>query len=189
MLFSYCCTVGCIMSVAPVNKRKVDILDSLYTDGPASFGGPSRLHAVAKAAGFQEISLNDCKRFLAGQDSYTRFKPARRRYTRARFRIQWLADLCEADTFFFREVDRQSAKEKASAKKKHLAGDKEMCLLLCQDVFSKYCWIFRMKGKGAVQVYRALHKLFVTLQYNPKQLYTDKDDAYSTPQLQKLYKQ
>lgn len=153
-----------------MNEKEKNLV-ALYNDPEAagSLGGITRF---AKAQG---VTVEEAKKALSKDLSYTLHRPRRKRFPKARVLVygidhQWVADL----------VDVQKLS-------RHNKGYKY--LLTVVDALSKFAWVVPLKNKTGSQVVEAFRSIF-RRERKPIQLQTDQGkEFYNKPMEQFLKEQ
>ena len=146
------------------------LLSKLFYDPNHSVGytGILPLYKAAKNIS-KKIKLDDVKRWLRKQQTYTLHKPIRRKFYRrktvaAGIDYQWQADL----------ADMSSTSK---------FNDKYRFLLCIIDVFSKYAWVVPIKDKTGKTLVHALKSVLKSGR-KPKSLQTDKGTEFKNKDFQ-----
>jgi transposase InsO family protein len=141
-----------------------NVLSKIYYDinHPAGFGGVNKLYNAAKDI-IPSLKLDQVKKWLEAQDTYTLFKPAIRRYLRLPILVdhmdeQWQADLM--DMTWFSEYN-----------------DGVKYLLTVVDVLSRYAWVRPLKSKDAHSIKAAFDSIFAQGR-QPQKLQTDQGKEF-----------
>lgn len=144
-------------------------LEKLYYDPahPAGYAGAQGLIRAAK-----KIHRTVVRDWLASQDTYTLHKAIRRRFPRARYNVQNVDDVWEADL-----VDLKSIKQ---------YNDGYGYLLVVIDVLSKFAWVEPLPNKTAAAVAEAFDRLLSLTDRCPIFLQTDKGKEFVGAPMQKL---
>ena len=122
-----------------------------------SFGGVARLQNEAGA---------DPTEWLRSQNTYTLYKPVRRRFRRRKYIVRGIDSLWQADLADFKAVSRWN--------------DGFNYVLVVIDVFSKYLWAQPVKTKNAGDVLSAFRKVLNTDSRKPQSFNTDKGGEFKT---------
>lgn len=153
---------------------EMKILERLYYD-PANevgYAGARNLtRSVSRKKG-KKIPRATVLEWLASQDAYTLHKSIRRKFSRARYNVQNIDDLWEADL-----VDLRSIKQ---------YNDGYGYLLVIIDVLSKFAWVEPLADKSAATVAGAFERVLSSTERCPVQLQTDKGKEFVGAQFQKL---
>ena len=119
------------------------MLAKVYYDPshPAAFGSVAKLRKALPT-----ISPEVIKKWVAYQDPITLHKPARKKFSRLKIRVQtidsqWQTDLCDMQKY---STD----------------NDGYNYLMTVIDCFSKYAWAVPLKSKRAVEIVEAFKKIF-----------------------------
>jgi len=149
-----------------------EVLDSIYKDpnNAGSFGGVWPLYLAAKKI-IPNLTIQDVKKWLKGQDTYTLHKQSYRKFKRNRIYVggidhQWELDL----------VDMQQ----------HSAlNDGYRYMLTSIDSFSKMAWIMPLRDKGAKSICDAFREILRNGR-KPYRVRTDKGREFVNSQFSKL---
>jgi hypothetical protein len=146
-------------------------LERLYYDPSEATGyaGASRLTRAVRSKKTSGARVLD---WLAGQNAYTLHKSVRRKFPRARYSVQNIDDLWEADL-----VDLRSIKA---------YNDGYAYLLVVIDVLSKFAWVEPIPDKTAVAVAGAFERVLASSERCPIYLQTDKGKEFLGVPFQKL---
>ena len=137
-------------------------LNSLYHNPKktGSFGGVKALYRAAHRDGQRDITLSQIKSFLRSDETYTLFKPARRRFKRSRTIVGG--------------IDQEYEMDLADLSKWQKYNDNYSFLLVAIDVFSRYVIIFPLKSKSADAILRVLENLVRQVRKPKVSVYTDR---------------
>ena len=132
-------------------------LDDLYSSvkGPASFGSVRALYNEAKKNKLN-VSLNDVRKFLHSQSTYTRHVLPKKRFKHAKVIAYSVDDAWQADLMYTR---------------KPKANKNFYYLLVIVDVLSDFIWAYALKSKNTEEVAEKFEQLFTTRK--PSLLTTD----------------
>lgn len=138
-------------------------LKRLYTSPskPSAFGGA---HKLIQAAAKNNVSKNDVKKWLSGQDSYTMHKKVIRRFPRRKYILLGIDDLWQADLADMNQLKTEN--------------DGISYWLVVIDTFSKFVWLKAIKDKRGTTVTSAFAAIVVESQRSPKNLNTDKGTEF-----------
>ena len=124
-------------------------LEQLYNNpkSPAAYAGEQALYKLAKQSS-KKVKLKDVRDWLRKQQTYTLYKPIRKKFLRhetvvAGIDTQWQADLADLSKLL-------------------KSNDKHKYLLCIIDVFSKYAWVVPIKdktGKTLVIAFKSVLKV------------------------------
>ena len=124
-------------------------LKNIYYDvsNPVSFGGVYKLYKQAKKDG-HNYTIKDITKWLQTQDTYTIFKPIRRKFQRPRVVVSqkdglWMADSVYMDKWY-----------------KYNNGFKYFVLII--DVFTRWAWAVPLKTLTSEEVTKAFLKILKT---------------------------
>ena len=156
---------------------KIDsVLHDVYynSNSPACFSGVRNVLNEAKKR-IPGIKLDDVKRFLQTQDTYTLHKPIRRKFARNKTRAagidsDWQADLC--DMYKIRKFNKGIS-----------------YLLTVIDVLSKTAWAVPVANKKPETVAQAFKKIVLESGRRPWRLLTDKGQEFLGGPFQIMLKQ
>ena len=136
-----------------------------------SYGGVKRLYSKVKNKG---ISKKDVLNFLRGEDTYTLFKPVRKRFKTQKTYAAGPHHIWQSDL-----TDMQS----------YSAYNQEYrYLLFIIDVFSRYLWISAIKDKKPETLIGEFENLFDYEKIQPAYLHTDRGTEYTANKFQKFLK-
>ena len=150
-----------------------NLLHSIYYNpsSPASFSTAEKLYKAAKRQN-PDITFEDVKDWLSGENTYTLHKPARRRFSRERVFVSEPDQQFQADL-----VDMQQFSKENNGNK---------YILTVIDCFSKYAFALPLKNKTGIEVKKALEKIFK--ERNPDKLQTDRGTEFTNPTVQNYLK-
>ena len=133
-----------------------------------SYGSVDSLHRLMKQKG-QNVMRKEVSDWLAEKETYTFYKPIRRRFTRRKFFLCGIDYLWQADL-----VDMS-----------HFADENDgyRYLLAVIDVFTKHAWVKKLKKKDSKSVTQAFNDIF--LARRPAKLQTDKGKEFFNLTFQK----
>lgn len=135
---------------------------------PAGYAGARGLtQAVQGETGKREV-----EEWLASQDTYTLHRSIRRKFRRARYNVQNIDDVWEADL-----VDLRSIKQ---------YNNGNTYLLVVIDVLSKFAWVEPLRDKTASTVAGAFDKILSSARRYPIYLQTDKGKEFVGIAFQRL---
>lgn len=149
------------------------ILEKLYynTSQPVSYAGVQPITVYSK----NNVSPESVKNWISGQDTYTLFKPVRRKFKRNSYLVSNINDLWQSDL-----VDLQSLKEH---------NDGVNYLLTTIDVFSKKAFVQPLKSKKGEAIIAAYREIFTIANTKPINLQTDKGKEFVAKNVQKFFKE
>jgi len=151
------------------------LLQKIYYDAKCSgaLGGAKRLQRALKEMG-REIPLVNIKHWLSGEETYTLFKPATRKFVRNVVRVSGPYDTISSDL-----VDVSSLSQ---------WNDGVTFLLTIIDVFTKKAQVVPLKNKSAISVSTALREIFSKM---PKVSYfwSDKGSEYRNKKVADVMKE
>lgn len=148
------------------------ILENLYFNkiNPESFVGVNPLIKRTKNI----LHSSNVKNWLIGQDTYTLFKPTRRKFQRNSYVVNNINDLWQSDL-----VDLQKLS-------KH--NDQIKYLLTTIDVFSKKAYVQPLKSKNSTAIIEAYKNIFANSGCKPQNLETDKGSEFIAKDVQEFFK-
>ena len=146
-------------------------LEEIYFDPShfASFGGVEKLFKAASAVN-ETITRKDVKDWLSAQQTYSLFKPVKRKFNRLpilvdRLDEKWQADLMDVSWW------------------KH-SNDGVVFLLVVIDVLSRFAWVIPLRDKSARSVTAAFIRVFE--KRKPEKLQTDQGTEFKYSLLKDL---
>ena len=118
------------------------------------------LFTQARKAGLKEVTLDDCRGFLASKPEYTHFKRARRNYPRNRIIANSCGEIVQIDIMdMVREIQDNFGFRYA---------------LIAYDTYSKYLWTCPLWDRKPESVLAALRQLKEDLPFRLHAIYWDK---------------
>lgn len=159
------------LSMPPKPQPARKLLENLYYNlrNPSAFAG---VQPLKKASGYA-VSRGKIKNWLASQDTYTLFKPVRKKFRRNPYLVSNINDLWQADL-----VDTQRLKED---------NDNVSYLLTVIDVFSKKAYIQPLINKTPNIVIEGFRKIFDENAQKPYKLQTDKGSEFVAASVKKFF--
>ena len=158
-----------------VAKEIEKYLRRLYHNAkkPGSFGGVSALYRAAHADGRSDITLSQVPQFLRSDDTYTLFKPARRRFKRSRIIVGG--------------IDEEYQMDLADLSKWKKYNDNYAYILVAIDAFPRFLYTYPLKDKTAETVVQALI-VFLKQTRRPRvSVYTDKGREWVNTKIENLF--
>jgi len=151
---------------------KEDYLKKLYYNrkGPKSFRRIQPL--INKVQGTIDKEL--VKEWASSQDTYTLFKPVRRKFRRNVYLVTNINDLWESDLVDLQKLQKEN--------------DGIKFLLTTIDVFSKKAYVEPLKDKTSRSVIRAFENIFDGSKEKPINLRTDKGKEFIAKDVQEFFK-
>ena len=148
-------------------------LRKVYYDprNPGSLGGINKLIRAVKNDAEIQPKLDDVKKWMAGEDTYTLHAPAARHFPRNRVLVSGIDVQFQSDL-----VDMSAYAEE---------NDGVHYLLTCVDVFSKYAWVRPLKNKTGRSVTSAFKDILDEGRV-PRRLQTDEGKEYYNKSFQDL---
>ena len=152
------------------------LFTSIYKnlDNPASYSGVKRLFDKARSRN-PNIKLNDVKKWLSGQNTYTLHRQARKKFLRERVHVYFIDENWEADLCDLTPMQKRNKGYKF--------------LLTCIDVLSKYAWAVPLKDKSTKNVCDAFSHILSTSKRKPDKLRTDKGKEFVNKEFKNLLKE
>lgn len=124
--------------------NNVQLIKQIYNDPrhPGSYGGVQTIYRALDG----KVSVEDIKKYLQGENTYTLHKPVRRQFSRNRVMVSGINQNWQADL-----VDMR-----------HLADENDgyHYLLTCIDIFSKYAWVVPLLKKTGQAIVAAFKIIF-----------------------------
>ena len=149
------------------------VLGKIYHDiaHPAGYSSVYKLYKAGKTK-LPSLTIKQVKLWLSGQDAYTLHKPLKRKFRKRKTIASGLHAQWETDLMVFESLARYNS------------GNKY--ILLCIDVFSRYCFCEVMKRKNADAVVPAFAKIFK--KNKPKKISSDSGREYLNRPFQEFLK-
>ena len=149
-------------------------LNSIYYDPThaAGFTGAGTVYKAVKAEGKHKISLKKIKSWLASQDSYALFKPARKRFDRPKVIVSYKDQMWDCDCL---------------SMKYHTAdNDGYGYILVFVDVFTRFLYTHKLTALRGVTVKKAYEDIFL---YNetPKTIRTDHGSEFVNKTMKEFF--
>ena len=150
-----------------------NLLKSIYYNPshPASFSTAEKLYKYAKRKIF-DLTFDEVKDWLSGENTYTLHKPARRNFEREKVFVKDINEQFQADL-----VDMQAFSSQNNGFK---------YILTVIDCFSKYAFAIPIKNKTGIEVKRGLEKVFK--ERIPFKFQTDRGKEFMNPTVQNYLK-
>jgi hypothetical protein len=152
------------------------ILRDIYynLESPASYAGVNKILAEAKKKD-ESIKIDDVKKFLTKERTYTLFKPRRIHYRRLKtiptgLHTDWQCDLCVFDSI-----------------KKENEGF--AYLLVCIDVLSRKIVVAPAKSKKSEHMIESFEKIFNKSNVKPHKLFSDAGVEFQAKKMIEYFKQ
>ena len=140
---------------------------------PASFSTAEKLYSAAKEF-IPKLNINDVRKWLSGEFTYTLHKPVRKIFKRNPIIVEHIDQQWEADLVEMREF---SSKNK-----------KFNYILTVIDVMSKYAWVKPLKDKTQKSIVEAFKDIFKSERV-PKFLRTDQGREFLNNSFKNLMKE
>jgi len=149
-----------------------EVLKKLYYDpsNPASYGGAERLWREAIKE-IPDLKLIQVKRWLRGQDTYTMFRPVRKKFER----VHTLVDA----------IDEQHQGDLLDVQWFARFNDGVKFLLIIIDIMSRYAWVRPLRDKSSKTVVAAMKSILDEGRV-PKKLQTDQGKEFVNSQFKQL---
>ena len=146
------------------------ILKNIYynAEHPAGYGGLQKLQNSTGATD-QEIAI-----FTENEHLYQKFKPARKRFTRARFKYEPIDSVWAADVVFMRSLAPYN--------------DGIQYLLFCIDSTSKYLWVRKLKTLKAKEFTTSFESIIVQSRRSCSRLFVDRGGEFRSTLFRKMCK-
>jgi hypothetical protein len=144
------------------------VMENVYYDSsrPGSYGGVSPL------VRYSGEKWTTAKNWLRTQDSYTLFKPLRKKFPRRKTYAKGIQDLYQADLADMQHLSRYN--------------DGYRFILTCIDVFSKRAFAVPLKDKKAITVANAFEKIFA--EATPVMIQTDRGMEFLAQHVQDVFR-
>lgn len=165
-----------LFTMALLSRVERDYLRQNYYDPsqPSSFSSPKKFHRFIKKQRRHNISLDQIKHWLQGQETYTMNKGVIRNFQRARVLVKGIDDQWEADL--------------ASLENYQDKNDGYKYLLVVIDVFSRFAWVRILKTKKAEEICDRFEEILQDGR-KPKRLRTDRGKDFTSNLFQQLMAQ
>jgi len=141
-----------------------------YGKSTGALRGPAALYARAQKEGHLNITLKDVKAFLKSQPTYSRFRPARRKYPRNKVIAHYCGEVFQIDI-----MDMQNVV---------VENDGYKYVLLGYDTFSKYLIGFPLKDRKPYSVILGLKHFLENVPFSLANIYWDKEGSFLSKQVQ-----
>lgn len=150
-------------------------LEKIYFDPrhPASFKGATKVLQSVRENGVYNLTLQQVKKWLQNQDSYSLHKPLRRKFRRSQVIVTGLNDQYEADLADMQKLSKEN--------------DGIRFLLIVIDVFSRYLWVETLAFKKEQNVKSAFESIFQR-GLKPRRLRTDRGKEFTGKTMQLFFK-
>lgn len=151
---------------------KEKYLEKLYYNrkNPVGFRG---VQTLIDEAG-KTVDKDFIRDWASSQDTYTLFKPVRRKFRRNHYLVTNINDLWESDLVDLQKLQKEN--------------DGIRFLLTTIDVFSKKAYVEPLKDKTAQSIIRAFQNIFDGSETRPRKLRTDKGKEFVAKEVQKFFK-
>ena len=138
---------------------------------PGAFRGPQALLESAHRHGYKDITLQDCKDFLATQPTYTLYRPNRKSFPRNKIRATYAGEVVQIDI-----MDMQKFK------------NKYLYVLLAYDTYTKLLQGVPLKNRKPPGIIEGL-KTFFAGPITIWSIYWDKEGSFLSREVQRFLKQ
>ena len=158
-----------------MNKATDELLNNLYfnPDLPSSFSSVRTLFSAAKKEN-PAIKLDEVKKWLSKQLTYTLHKPVPKTYRTRPVLVHSIDELWQMDL-----VDLSKLSKK---------NDGYKFILSVIDVLSKYAWLVPLKSKNGKELKIAMDTLFAKTKRRPQIIQTDKGKEFLNFHIQNLFR-
>ena len=151
-------------------------LKSIYynPNHPAGYTGAATVYNAVKQEGKYKITLKKIKHWLADQDSYATFKPARKTFARPKVIVSAKDQMWDCDCL---------------SMKYYTDDNKEYSyILVCIDVFTRFLFTKPLKALRGVLVRDAYTEIFL-LNEEPKTIRTDHGSEFVNQVMKSFFKE
>ena len=146
---------------------------NLYNDPEIGLIGVNAFHEKLIENGI-DIDLDELKRILSKEDSYTINKPAKKKYVTRKVIAYYVYEQLQADLVFMDNKQGAPAKQ----------NDNIKYLLTIIDVLSKYAWVMPLKDKTGKSITEAFEPIIKNI--NIKLLQVDKGTEFYNNTFQEM---
>jgi transposase InsO family protein len=156
--------------------EKEVFLAKLYTGKSAgAFRGPKALYQEAQKLGRTDISLNDCRKYLASQPPYTLYRPNRIKYPRNPIVAHYCGHTVEIDL-----MDMPL-----------WVSENDNCryVMLSYDVYSKFVFAVPLVRKTTDSLMVAAKYLIESLPFEIHRVYSDRESGMMSRSFQAWFKE
>ena len=154
--------------------KEVRLARIYYGSSSGALRGPRALYKQARKEGHKDMSLKDCKEYLQSQSTYTRFRPARRNYSRNRIKSYFCGEIVQIDL-----MDMQLCRPE---------NDGYLYSFLSYDTYSKYLTSFPIMNKKPESAISGLEDLIAKLPFGISRIYWDREGAFWSKAVQRWLK-
>ena len=150
------------------------LLKKIYynLNSSASFAGVDKVLHVAKQHN-PNVKLEDVKKFLEKERTYTLFKPVRRKYQTLKTNASGLFTDWQCDLAVFDKLKNKNKNYKY--------------LLVCIDVLSRKMFVAPAKTKSSVDMIEAFDKVFAKSVYIPWKIMSDQGLEFTSSTMKKYF--
>ena len=123
-----------------------EVLKRFYYDpsSPASYGGAKRLWNEAIKE-IPDLKLNEVRKWLRGEDTYTMFRPVRKKFERVHTLVDAIDEQHQGDLLDVQWFSR--------------FNDGVKFLLVIIDVMSRFAWVRSLRDKRGTTVANAMRSI------------------------------
>ena len=154
--------------------KEVLLGEIYYGNNPGALRGPAALHREAKAQGHANITLKDCKTYLAGQAVYTQYRPGRKKFKTNKVKATYPGETFQIDIM---DMSRFTP-----------LNNQYRYALLGYDTYSKFTASYPMKNRSDDTVLQGLKKMIEKLPFKPHTIYWDKEGSFLSRKVQNWLK-
>ena len=153
--------------MAPLRAVQKNYLKRIYYDPThaASYQGARALHKFVKKDNQFKVSLNQIKKWMKNDETYTLNKNVLRTFERPRVIVKGIDDQWEADLAFMVDYANDN--------------DNYKFLLMVIDVFSRYAWVQPLPDKRSADVIAGFNAIFQSTNQKPRRLRTDRGAEFT----------
>ena len=146
------------------------ILKNIYHNPahPAGYGGLQKLQSVTGA------TKSEIETFATNENLYQKFKPARKRFPRSKFRYEEIDSVWALDTVHMRALAPYN--------------NGINYWLMCVDSTSKYLWVRMMKTLQSDDVTKSFEDILVKSGRFPSRIFVDRGFEFRSGPFRKLLK-
>ena len=139
-------------------------LEPIYWDAsqPGSLSGLENVYRVLKRKKIK-IKRKELKNWLATQESYTRYRRILKKFPRNKVLTRGIDDLWQIDLTDMQNISKDN---------------KNLYLVTCIDVFSKFAWVTPIKNKKADNVLEAFKSIINSGIRKPNKLQSDEGTEF-----------
>jgi hypothetical protein len=158
-----------------LNDEQKQFLKNLYFNisNPSAFAGPKKFYKQVIKQGREEFSLNQVKKWLQEQETYSVHRPVIQKFKRRKVIVESIDEQWDCDLMVLESLSKYN--------------DGYKYILVCIDTLSKYAWLEILKTKTSVEVCRAFEHIFT----GPRKclrLRSDKGGEFTSKSIEKYFK-